>query len=52
MSKMSVPAAMALHESKEIHVDNKRYRYLMPEGEPALMTALDGPRAHLKPMVR
>jgi integrase len=33
-------------------LDNKRYRCLMTEEEPALMVALEGPRAHLKPLVR
>jgi integrase len=37
---------------KKYTLDNKRYRYLMPEEEPALMAALEGPRAHLKPMVK
>jgi len=36
---------------KKYHLDNKRYRYLLPEEEPRLMAALTGPRAHLKPMV-
>jgi integrase len=37
---------------KKYTLDNKRYRYLIPEEEPALMAALEGPRAHLKPMVK
>jgi integrase len=37
---------------KKYVLDNKRYRYLLPEEEPALMAALEGPRAHLKPMVK
>jgi integrase len=37
---------------RKYHVDNKRYRYLLPEEEPALMAALSGPRAHLKPLVK
>ena len=36
---------------KKFALDNKRYRYLLPEEEPALMAALSGPRAHLKPVV-
>jgi integrase len=36
---------------KKYTLDNKRYRYLLPEEEPALMDALTGPRAHLKPVV-
>ena len=36
---------------KKLALDNKRYRYLLPEEEPALMAALTGPRAHLKPVV-
>jgi len=32
-------------------VSNQRYRYLLPEEQPRLMAALDGPRAHLKPAV-
>ena len=37
---------------KKYVLDNKRYRYLLPEEEPALMAALSGRRAHLKPMVK
>ena len=37
---------------KKYPLDNKRYRYLLPEEEPALMAALSGRRAHLKPMVK
>jgi integrase len=33
-------------------LDNKRYRYLLPEEEPTLMSALEGPRAHLKLLVK
>lgn len=33
---------------KKLRVSNQRYRYLLPEEEPHLMAALDGPRAHLK----
>ena len=40
-----------MHEGQEVPLDNKRYRYLLPEEEPRLMAALTGPRAHLKPMV-
>jgi integrase len=36
---------------KKYHLDNKRYRYLLPEEEPRLMAALSGPRAHLNPLV-
>jgi integrase len=36
---------------KRYRLDNKRYRYLLPEEEPRLMAALCGPRAHLKPLV-
>ncbi len=36
---------------KKYQLDNKRYRYLLPEEEPRLMAALSGPRAHLKPLV-
>ena len=36
---------------KKYKLDNKRYRYLLPEEEPRLMAALSGPRAHLKPLV-
>ena len=36
---------------KKYNLDNKRYRYLLPEEEPRLMAALSGPRAHLKPLV-
>lgn len=36
---------------KKFALDNKRYRYLLPEEEPALMAVLSGPRAHLKPIV-
>jgi integrase len=36
---------------KKYTLDNKRYRYLLPEEEPALMDALSGLRAHLKPLV-
>jgi integrase len=36
---------------KKYSLDNKRYRYLLPDEEPALMDALSGPRAHLKPVV-
>ncbi len=36
---------------KNYKLDNKRYRYLLPEEEPRLMAALSGPRAHLKPLV-
>jgi integrase len=36
---------------KKLRVNNQRYRYLLPEEEPRLMAALDGPRAHLKPAV-
>src|ERR1051325_591255 len=32
-------------------LDNLRYRYLLPEEEPRLITELSGPRAHLKPAV-
>lgn len=32
-------------------LDNFRYRYLLPEEEPRLMTSLSGPRAHLQPAV-
>ncbi len=33
-------------------LDNKRYRYLIPEEEPLLMRSLEGPRAHLRPLVK
>jgi integrase len=36
---------------KKYKLDNKRYRYLLPEEEPRLMAALNGPRAHFKPLV-
>src|ERR1051326_3185900 len=36
---------------KKLRVSNQRYRYLLPEEEPRLMAALDGPRAHLKAAV-
>ncbi len=36
---------------KKFALDNKRYRYLLPEEEPALMAVLSGPRAHLKAIV-
>jgi integrase len=36
---------------KKYKLDNKRYRYLLPEEEPRLMAALSGPRAHMKPLV-
>src|ERR1041385_5357905 len=36
---------------KKYQLDNKRYRYLLPEEEPRLMAALSGPRAHLKPLI-
>ena len=36
---------------KKYQLENKRYRYLLPEEEPLLMAALSGPRAHLKPLV-
>src|SRR6266852_5769326 len=36
---------------KKFALDNKRYRYLLPEEEPALMAVLSGPRAHLRPIV-
>jgi integrase len=32
-------------------LDNLRYRYLLPEEEPKLISQLDGPRAHLKSAV-
>src|SRR6185436_20356755 len=37
---------------RKYRLDNKRYRYLLPEEEPALMAALSGPRAHLSPLVK
>ncbi len=37
---------------KKYRLDNKRYRYLLPEEEPALMDVLTGRRAHLKQMVK
>jgi len=37
---------------KKYTLDNKRYRYLLPEEEPTLLAVLNGPRAHLAPMVR
>ena len=37
---------------RKYRLDNKRYRYLLPEEEPALMAALSGPRAHLNPLVK
>ena len=40
-----------LRKVKKYTLDNKRYRYLLPEEEPALMAVLTGPRA-LKPMVK
>ncbi|MDQ3649917.1 MAG: site-specific integrase [Acidobacteriota bacterium] len=36
---------------KKFRLDNRRFRYLLPEEEPALMNVLTGPRAHLKPIV-
>lgn len=36
---------------KKFALDNKRYRYLLPEEEPALMAVLSGPRAHLRLIV-
>ncbi len=36
---------------RKLRVSNQRYRYLLPEEQPRLMAALDGPRAHLKPAV-
>jgi integrase len=32
-------------------LDNERYRYLLPEEEPALMSVLDGKRAQLKGLI-
>jgi len=37
---------------KKYRLDNKRYRYLLPEEEPTLLAVLNGPRAHLAPMVK
>ncbi len=37
---------------RKYRLDNKRYRYLLPEEEPALMAALRGPRAHQKALVQ
>lgn len=37
---------------KKYRLDNKRYRYLLPEEEPVLMDVLTGRRAHLKQMVK
>ncbi len=37
---------------RKYRLDDKRYRYLLPEEEPALMAALSGPRAHLKVLVQ
>jgi integrase len=36
---------------KKFRLDNERYRYLLPEEEPMLMSALIGKRAHLEGMV-
>jgi integrase len=36
---------------RKFKLDNERYRYLLPEEEPALMSVLEGKRAHLKAMV-
>jgi integrase len=41
----------SLSKAGELRVSNQRYRYLLPEEEPRLMAALDGPRAHLKTAV-
>jgi integrase len=37
---------------RKYRLDNKRYRYLLPEEEPVLMRVLEGPRAHLKSLVK
>src|SRR5260370_19706592 len=37
---------------RKLRVSNQRYRYLLPEEQPLLLAALDGPRAHLKPAYR
>src|SRR5216683_263651 len=36
---------------RKFKLDNERYRYLLPEEEPALMTVMTGKREHLKAMV-
>ncbi|MDQ3651545.1 MAG: site-specific integrase [Acidobacteriota bacterium] len=36
---------------RKFRLQNQRYRYLLPEEEPMLMSKLTGPRAHLKDMV-
>jgi hypothetical protein len=32
-------------------LDNERYRYLLPEEEPLLLSVMEGKRAHLRPLV-
>jgi len=36
---------------KKFKLDNERYRYLLPEEEPVLMSVLTGKREHLKGMI-
>jgi integrase len=36
---------------KKFRLNNRRYRYLLPDEEPRLLAALTGPRSHLKPIV-
>lgn len=36
---------------QKLHMDNRRTRYLLDEEEHRLLAVLDGPRAHLRPLV-
>ncbi len=36
---------------RKFKLDNERYRYLLPEEEPLLLSVMEGKRAHLRPLV-